>query len=484
MAMLNRSMQLFGIPYQFTDICDPRIPEVSNEIGRKYFENIMMHAPIISIIPGSPKYVANDASNTTINALIQAANNDFSFLKELTNSPEGTEFRYYDFQRNYTDYMSYVNILCRACASFLEIGNLTIDKTGDRLKNYDWRNYRTTESTTFDSRDTYNHLVSVLGRGTNFGSGFKYSTYNSSHDENFINAIEDFMTTSNFVQFYIDPALSSSESMSNETSDSKFKGIFDGVSNDMAKELSFITNSASAGSIDEVLNLDPSSITNALNESVNLGETNGVLNSVFSRILSVGPNIIKGENIVMPKIYQSSNYNKQYSFTVHLKAPYGSTLAYYLDVLVPLMHLIALCLPKQTTGNTYKSPFLVKAYVDGMFTVNMGMVQSLEINKNVSETSYNADGLPTEMDVTVTIEDLYSDLMMSPQTDPLLFANNSSLVEYLASTCGLSLTAPQISEKTKLYFNTIFNSVGDIPSTAGSLVKEGFLNKVMSIIPH
>lgn len=478
---INRNMHLFGAPYQFTDTVDPRVSGVSSTVGKKYMENIMLNAPMVTIIPGSPKYISNENNNSMVVDLIQGANDDFSMLKqrltEGSTSMFSDEFRYYDFQRNYTDYMSYVNIMCRACASFMELGNVTIDETGTKLKNYDWRNYRVNSSATV-SRNSY--AITGIGQGK-YNRGFKYQTYNETVDAKEIENKESNNPMYNFVQFYVDPSMSVGESMSNETSDSKFKGVFDNISNDISKEFQFITNSAGVN-IDDIVNIDASTISDTVNSALNGANVDGPIGSIVSRIASVGGNVIKGENIIMPKIYQSSNFSKQYQFTVHLRAPYGSPLCYYLDVCVPLLHLIALALPKQTTGNTYGSPFLVKGFCDGLWTCNMGIVSNVEVSKNVDETSYTVDGLPNAIDVTVHIEDLYSDMMMSPQTNATLFANNGSLVEYLATTCGLSLVTPQIQKKVSMIANSYLGQIQGVIPTAMSAATEMLYNKVANIL--
>jgi hypothetical protein len=166
--------------------------------------------------------------------------------------------------------------------------------------------------------------------------------------------------------------------------------------------------------------------------------------------------------MIIPKIWNSSEFRRSYNIVVHLKAPYGNRYSYYMDVLVPLFHLLALALPKQSTANSYGAPFLVKCFCEGLFTCNLGIVQSISIDKTVSESSWTVDGFPSEVDVRLTIEDLYSDLTMAPTTQPRLFMKNSSLIEYLSTTCGLNLTQPQLGQKLAVDINAMLNSFGDI----------------------
>ena len=143
---LNVTMQLFGIPYQFLDTCDQRVPGVSNSIGRKYIENIMTNAPILTIIPGKPKYLpgAKDKVSVT-NAFIDATNGNFKSIKTLMADATEDDLKLYDFQPGFVDYYQYVNILCRSCAGFLDLGSKTgykINGSDVDFKSFDWKNYR------------------------------------------------------------------------------------------------------------------------------------------------------------------------------------------------------------------------------------------------------------------------------------------------------------------------------------------------------
>jgi hypothetical protein len=195
------------------------------------------------------------------------------------------------------------------------------------------------------------------------------------------------------------------------------------------------------------------------------------MGTALSRLINLTANVVKGENIVFPEIYQSSSYTKGYSITIHLRSPYGSKLAYYLNIFVPMMHLIALALPKQATANSTASPFLVKAYVDGIFSCNLGIVSSLSISK--SSDGWNSSGLPNEVDVTLNIADLYSSLSISPSTQPQLFVNNYSLIEFLATNCGLNLANQDtLAKKAEIIASSLKTSFTDIDNNIGSMINE------------
>lgn len=469
----NLTMQLFGLPYQFPKAVDPRIKGISGSIGRNYIDKIMLEAPVCTIIPGMPAYLAGSKKGekfSTALAMVEAAEGALDPLKQLIHDKKvkKQDMRIYDFKSDYTNYMNYVNVLCRAGASFL---NLDADAKGlgytKGFQSYDWKMYRWNERA----------KKSMIKRVINNARGKtprenEYSTQYTDYKET--GYLKDVMKNYNYVQFFVDPDNVPSDGMSNNAEDSMIKGLFESGSS-MIKDMAFIANSGG---------IDPSGLqdftTNsaaAMTEGISkiLGN-NGVIGSVgtaLSRILSFGGEVLHGNNIIFPKIYKNSDYSKgSMNITVHLKTPYGTKLGYYLDIFVPLMHILALVAPRQETANSFSSPFLVKAYIEGVATCNLGIVESVQISR-VGE-SRSVAGLPSEVDVNISIVDLYSNLMLSPANAPVQFLQNSSLIEYIATSCGLDLTSPNFDLKMKNVINTTVNSFKDIPTNIKSTVDEKF----------
>lgn len=465
----NLTMHLFGMPYQFPKAVDPRMSVVSSSIGKKFTENIMLEAPVCTIIPGNPSYLPGKKKSrkrTTAQALIQGSNGDFSALKQLFKDMDKDELRLYDFSSAYTEYMKYVNVLCRAGATFLEL-NETSEGLGttSSFQRYDWKAYRWNK----------NAQTSFISRVGSLGSGKKFNmkSKDKSADSGKLNEV---FKNFNYVQFYIDPDVSPSESLNNSTGESMVKSMLDNGSSTI-KEISFMANS---GGIDtKTLSQFTSSSISALQSGVSSILGDSTVAGSLSRIINLGSDVLKGNNIIIPDVYQNSQYTKSYQITVHLKSPYGTKLGYYMDVFVPMMHLLALAMPRQQSANAYGSPFLVKAYVDSVFTCNLGIVDSISINK-ISD-SWSVAGLPSEVDVTLSITDLYCDLMMTPSSSPIQFINNSSLIEYLATNCGIDITAPNYKAKWNNVINSTVAAFNDIPTTVKSSVEEKIYRAISSV---
>lgn len=475
------NMRLFGLPYQFTSSVDPRYPGISSTVGRRYINNIIMDAPTVYIIPGKPVFLPGKSDKqSTAGLLVSAANDKFkNFQNGLSDKPSD-KLRYYDFQSDYSEYIKYVNVMCRAAAGFMEI-HQTIDLKGKPVKfqQYDWKNYRWTAP--YYTSGVVTGTANVFGKTVRKIKGiikdaistFREGKRDTTGEEIAVGGetgiVEGFQT-SNFVQFYVDPTSSAHEDASNATSQSQLKSALDSVSSQM-KEFQFIANSAG---------LEMSGLTNFTDSSMKVlsgflaGDGSSPIGTILSRIATAGSTVIKGENIMIPEVYQNSDFNRDYSVTIHLKAPYGNKFGIYMDVIVPLIHLLALVIPKQSTANTYGAPFIIKAFFPGVFNCNLGIVTSIQIEKTVSNDSWTTDGLPNEIDVTLQIKDLYSELTMSPSSDPTLFLYNNSMIDYLATICGLSLIQPQIKTKAKMVVDTYINAFKDIDNNIKSEITDSF----------
>ena len=536
-AIMRLGMRVFGLPYQFPAEVDPRFSDVSSNVGRSYLNNIRLQAPILTMIPGNPYYLPGEDKSMRVSMgeqIVNGSNDDFKWLKTAaTNSDDlakGDTVRYYDFTPAFQDYIQYVNIMLRTIAGFLELEE-TLD--GVSLQQYNWTYYKDNETGSADlnnatktmqsdakkvmqnnyryytktEKKTYKDnkgktktkKVEVTHERKNYEltdnqvlyqtetavktttkkskkyGGYLTSTTKAVKDKviDMASALYETVTNMQYVRFCVDPSSGFQETYNNETGTSLLKSAFDN-GQDMFKEVAFIVNSGGSGEYGD----DLASLVDAATESLSTALDGNNVTSILSRILNLTGNVVKGNNVIMPDIYKSSSRPMQYSFTVHLKAPYGNKFGIYMDNLVPLMHLICLAIPKQTTANTYGSPFLVKAYMDGVCNINLGMITDMSVNKSVSEQSWTVDGMPNEIDVQFTITDLYSDLTMSPQENPVLFLQNTSLIEYLSNTCGMSLVTPQISTKIKTAINTIKNRFTDVPQNVYNVFQENISSAI------
>ena len=496
--------QLFGLPYQFIPSVDQRVPGVSAKLGREYIQKIIVDSNVVTIIPGKPKYlpgVKKKDKAAWTNALIDSANSRFDSLKGLY-AENTKEMRLYDFQSAYVDTYQYINILCRAAAAYMELDTpkgFTIGGKQVNFLNYDWKDYRwdghsyksmsrnlaekgvkgfVTKIKQAKAKVTKGAKTAVAKlTGTSSGSQLSLDDPNSTSKEASLDKSENILKASNFIQFYTyADAASSQESLSNSTQQSSFKQMFDQGSSAM-RDVTFLLNS---GGVDgDSLGKLGDAALGAMDQAIVGDSVNTAIGGVLSRLLTAGRTVLKGENMIMPDIYGGSQNSKSYNLTFKFKALYGNRLSTYMDVIVPVMHCIALAYPRSTSANTYGSPPLLKIYLRGSWTANLAICTSIEISKDEVEEAWNEDGLCTEVTVTMGIQDLYSDMALTPANDPQLFINNVSLVEFLATNCGLDLVTPQYSKKAKVFFNQAINTVKEIPSTAIARMFENLDRAIM-----
>lgn len=486
--MVTRNMRLFGMPYQFTDTADPRYSGISEKIGRGYVNKILTQAPAIYIVPGTPVFLPGIDNEDEVKQGItsQLLGIMSGNLKDIFAGTTNEELRFYDFQEAYGEYMQYVNMMCRTTATFMQLGQRIPMGSGQSksLQQYNWKDYGW-------DREKYggawkNQVSYVLNSGWDLATGF-FGKIADSWSGNAVTDDISFDTTSvnsggasvynqNFVQFYVDPSSGSSTSFTNTTGPSTIKGMLDTASS-AVKEWKFVADTANINT--DALGQIGESAVGALSD---IADNAGSLGKTLNRILSVGSQVIKGENIILPDIYQDSDFGQDYNINISLRSPYGNRFAVYMDVIVPLLHLIALVAPRQSSANSYGSPFLVKVYYPGVFNINLGIVESLQITRPSNEDAWSIDGLPTEIDITMRIKDLYSDFSMNPTTDPKMFANNSSLIDYLSTIAGVNLTQPQLETKVNQWINSHVTSLTDIPQNAQSIITDSIGRRFLNIV--
>lgn len=524
-SYINASTRLFGMPYQFMSSVDPRVQSVSPTLGVEYCRNIVSEAPILTIIPGHPKYLdGHEAKADEITSQLINANESLNKLNgyltgnKMTSNYSKNQLKYYGFQDAYLEYMNYVNLMCRTAAGFLAIEGRQVNDVP--LAKYDWKNYRYDQTIykvgALSAAEYLNDnffsqigqwlgekgkeitkwweetLDSLTGRSSTASTSKVYSMNASLYDSlngrdgpieqvtyeeslgnedagqwwsKFMDAIE---TNMNFVQFYIDPA-SFNENASNSTDRSTLENLLTNSAGTTLKEFQFIVNSSGASQeqLADMASFTEGTAQNLLNALNSTTSSKGIIMPLLSRVANVGNNIISGDTMIFPQIYTGSEYSKGYNVTITLKTPYGNKFSYYMDILVPLFHLVALTMPRQSTANTYSSPFIIKASIPGVMNCSLGIVDSISIDKNVSGEGLSVDGYPLEVKVTLNIKDLYSDLMITPSTDPALFVTNSGLMEYLAINCGLDLTHPDYRRKINTYVGAAINMANDFGANMG-----------------
>ena len=430
-SAISNMRGIFGLPYQFLPTCDPRISD-QIDIGAKYAEKIVARMPLLFLIPCKQKFMdgyTREEKSMAISALISGGDD---FIADAI-SKNG---KYYKTEWQYAEYYKYVKTLCNQMAIFMGIDREVIptNKGEKEIRDINWR-------TDLDS-----------------------------------DAFDDYFMARNAVIYYVDGSsiTQMSESFSNSTTDSALASQINGYS-DTANEIRFLfgTDSTVNAMMDQAAESVKSGVLNNLSEAFS-NLTGGMLSDLATKGTSA---LISGGKLIFPKIWQDSSFSRSYSFTIKLRSPDHDALSIFLNIMVPYLHLLALTLPTahDDYANAYNAPFLVKAYCKGLFNIDMGIITDMSVSRG-AECQWNDDGLPTQMDIDISIEDLYSSLYMSAMkdTDPPFLINqiknnlsvvrNTSMLDYLANLAGLNIAEQEIARATRMFMKlagSTFDRIGN-----------------------
>lgn len=514
--------RLFGAPYQLLDSVDRRFPSINSRLGNEYLRNFILNSPILYIKPGMPHYTGADDTNSLveliqtsyIDKVVEKGGGDVGTL--LTHLGTTIVFgkgarlqkRLFGFRETYYDYMQHVNYMCRSAAVFLGLtegvsfpnGTFVSGDKFEEFSNMKWENYRLmSNSKVLDPWDYMSELVGSTGVGVVLtslketggnvlegalnlinptdGKGFldawdgsvknMSEAWNKATNETMAGHLIDKISS---VQFMVEP-VQFSESLSNTTESSIIESSIDAISSSVGSEIAFITGShVDLGYINGITSFLSSGVDTLAGFLGKITEpvTGGFMSSVFNG----GYQSIKGQKMIYPKIYKSSDSHMNYEFKVKLTTPYGDIYNYYMNIIVPLLHLIALASPRMVTSNTTTSPFIVQAYIPGMCTCQLGIISQMDIRKNPTGKHVSVNGFPLTVEVTFTIEELYNSMSISPANDPASFLFNETLNDYLANLSGIM---PSIDTYTTQR-QTMFKNLDEY------LSKESFKNEIAQVV--
>ena len=425
---------IYGMPYQFMDIVDRRINDT--EFGRKYAEKIVGRMPLLFLTPGEQSFMTEfnkkdkkSILNKLVDITLGKTNNDD--IDNILNKSG----RYYTFKFAYKEYFQYVNPMCNITAKLMGIAGkkITIGGYTSKLGNFDW------------SR--------VLN------SSFK--SYFSAQEN---------------IVFYINSNTSVSESFSNDTRESSLVSTVNGLS-DQAKELQFLLG-ATTGKEIAALNVDNyESTMSSINAVIdNYLNGSGVLKGLAGNATSV----LSGGKLIFPELWSDSDFSRSYDVDIKLRSPDRDPVSLYLNIIVPYIHLIAMTAPRQLDANGYSAPFLVRAFYKGFFNVDMGIITNLSVTRG-KEMSWSDNGVPTEIDISLSIKDLYTSMYISNNKNIGQMVNNTALMDYLSNMVGLNLAKPEVSRKLEVYATLIGARTKQLPNKIWTGFEQNISNMMQKL---
>lgn len=405
---------LMGEPSVFSEYADYRF-NTNNMYGDEYVEKFIEEGNFVAFTMGKAKFLPGigDEGKKT------------EFLKSITNSniseEEGDNLKkilddyesgkIFGFNSTMNEYWAYVNILCFVAAKLLGIDDMAsqVFPGKSSFQEVSWGE--------FSSKFLNEHMSTKVG-----------------DDEGKTKSLWQ------FVPFYNDGIVESSEMMGNMVGNSTLANkINNNPLKQQAAEAAFLTGSDIKRSMDFVSKGKDSSI-----ETMDMG------GGFWGNLFNSGKAMLN-VNVGLPDIWKDSTYDKTYNIRFKFSTPHGDPLSVFLNVIVPLCHLLPMVTPR-TVGfsNTYTTPFIMRIFCKGMINCDMGMATAISINRHQENVSI--DGLPTEVSVTMTVKDLYSLLAMpqkayvglgKPNIAGIL--NAQGLMGYLGTLCGFNMVKADVA---------------------------------------
>ena len=464
---IGRMTFVHGMPFQYTYLTDRRLnnntaysKEPSGNFiksgnldmyGRMFAGDIAANTPICSIVPGTPVFLTNikqslfgvdsNASNKERGGWLPVLSQvtDFNIgdaIKSIIDQNDDKAYQYYSMEVNTTEYFNFVNALCQTTARFMGLGNIA---------------YRNRSCTAFD-----------------------WSNYNQAAEQDY-SMFEEVAGMNNGISFAFDPMSSISDTLNNSTKDSDLAGMLNGIS-EKARELEFMLGTGGIS-----LDIVNSSDYEAALASVSDGVLSGIRNplSVISSFIS---NTTHGMNVRFPELWSDSTLSRSYDIDMKFITPYATQFCKWRYVIVPFLHLFCLAAPQsKDTIMNYSRPFLIKAYSRGYFNVEMGLIDSIQWKRYGEGDMISEDGVPTEIDVSISFHDLYQQLAISlfhgaegSEKDVAMnmqriavFFNNSGLMDMLGSLSGVNTNRFNLGEKLSLFAST---AIGAFSATGSNVL--------------
>ena len=499
---------IFGIPYQYLPTTDCRVgDDFSDEIeqaGYEFADKIISRMPLLYVTPGNTAFMGNAGSKENYRTFLlgklgvsgaTSGENDImeSSLETMLGEYNG---KLYTLTPAYKEYFEYVNPLCRAGAIFLDIGDMSFESESggsNKFQNYNWginqgiayEIYTEEESTEDDTEesDISEEDNTDDANGTKAKFEEDYSDFFKSTIEKISEKISDFESRlyyGNSIAFYINSDASFQDSFGNETTESSLSSLINGLS-DKAREIQFLLGTSrqmvgeAFDKVDGTLGPIKQQIDNIVNKIAGG-------NSIFTTIAKSVKTIVSGGRLQFPQIWSNSSFSKSYSISIKLNTPSTDRVSWWLNIYVPLCHLMGLILPRSEYINSYTTPFIVKAFYKGMFNIDMGIITEMTFTKG-KEGSWTKDGLPTVVDVSFTIQDLYSTMSMT-STESMFKGKtlqNVAEMDYIANLCGININEPDTFRMIRLWcaFN-ISNRVYDFIPNLEMGVEKYIGNRVLN----
>jgi hypothetical protein len=270
--------------------------------------------------------------------------------------------------------------------------------------------------------------------------------------------------------------------MGNDVTDTSLASTVDSFS-DMGRELMFYLGYTPAlAGFDSFAEGDVSQNVEAVSEYISSISDDNIFKSLINQVTSVAT----GGRLIFPKIWAESSFSRSYDVNIKLRSPDMDNFSLWINIIVPLCHILGFVQPRMINQNPngYVNPFLVRAMYKGFFNVDMGIITSCNITKG-DDAQWSINGIPTSVDISLTITDLY-DVMSMTATTSTNFSydtlDNTAQMDYLMNLCGINIYKPDIGRWIDLWYtNNVENRLGDITTNLWGSLRTKISNAITKI---
>ena len=399
---------IFGCPYQFMPEVDPREyfnDTVNDKPGVIYLDKIISRIPLLIMVPGEPVFLpdGSDDEKRFFLDLLNGADTSSSAGKTMEETLTSKPIKYYGLKPMWDKYYrDFVDPMLNAVATFMNLRD--VPYFGSDLGSWSWEN-------------------------------------------NLPNELNIFSAYRGGVAFYLNAESSFSEGFNNSSTPSALLSKVNSLS-DIGREINFIMGSRGEGTTMGKIHDIGKDIGASAGETTQKMMPEGLLGALASGISST---VIQGGKLMFPEIWSDSSYSRDYNINIKLVSPDNDDYSIFLNILVPLVHIISLVAPHNVDVNGYISPFIVRVFYKGVFSCPMGLIQSVSFTKG-GEGNWSQSGLPTVVDVSISIKELYSTMSIGKSGTGMEV--NTSQMDYLANLCGINIMEPDLRRQFYLW-NTL-----------------------------
>jgi len=461
MPMDSGVVEIYGMPFRFNPLTDP-----GNKIYDKTF---LADGPIISIIPGVPKFRRDDHE-----------------ISEILKGKEGVGTVRPEAATDGSGESAFTN------GNNLHLGNedqisewlLTSQKNNDINKNRDLRYYRFDENFA-DFLKYFNMLyVSLAAKMTGLGLN-GISNVTAIMKGNAYTIETELFNLRRGIRFYANKNISVSESISNSFGQSMLAGLTKQVS-DLAKEAQFVLGSTAKITEEGRQQYTGDGIFKSAIESVTKIFSGNNSNSVIGELSMSLDQALHGANLIYPEVWKDSQYSKSISCSFNFISPYGTPEAILEYVYKPFLILLTLACPRQVGTAGYTLPFICKVDCPGYFTSDLAAITSIDWTKGGNEQLYSKDGLPLAITVNIQIKDLFP-ILMIPHNFSFL-RHNTGMHGFIDNMAGIPIErfAPikdieaSIAAKTAYILGSGYRAAQQANDWAYRITLDGIMKKVDS----